>query len=178
MQQKDVVPKKWMGARLGMMVNSLDQLLSRLKDLAMRPQRYVVYADMIANSLSEDLVPNLPGLRFRTPLDHNSFCRRLHTELDKVLGIQVEPFYCATSECLQECPLQLASNFDCITLAPVSGRHQVWLDFRKPLNLGPDRCSKLFYVENREALRAYCAGTQEPDDLEEYAQLLAEQPDA
>ena len=48
-------------------------------------------------------------------------------------------------------PRQFASDFDCVTLAPVSGKHQIWLDFHKPLDLPPDRCSKLFYVENREA---------------------------
>src|SRR5580692_3143788 len=44
LQQKNVVPKKWMGARLGMKVASLDELLARLKDIGMRPQRYIVYA--------------------------------------------------------------------------------------------------------------------------------------
>lgn len=175
MQQKDVMPKKWMAARLGMRVASLDELLARLTDLGMRPQRYAVYADLIAASLSDDLVPTLPGLKFRTFSDHNSFCERLHAEIDKVLGIKVQPLFCETSERLEDYPRQFASNFDCITLAPLSARHQLWLDFRKPLNLGPDRCSKLFYVENRDALRPYCAGTQEPDDLDGYLVLLARQ---
>ena len=54
----------------------------------------------------------------------------------------------------------------------------MWLDFRKPLNLAPDRCSKLLYVENHDVLRPYCAGTQEPDDLQQYAQILAEEQHA
>jgi hypothetical protein len=164
-----------MGAHLGMQVASLNELLGRLNGIGMRPQRYVVYEDLIADSLQEDLVPNLPGLKFRTFSDHNSFCLRLHAELDKVLGIKVQQLFCATSDRLQDCPHQFASNFDCITLAPLSSKHQVWLDFRKPLNLGPDRCSKLFYVENRDALRPYCAGTQEPDDLDEYIHFLTGQ---
>src|SRR5436190_724534 len=41
MQQKAVVPMKWMGARLGMTVASLEQLLGRIKDIGMRAQRYV-----------------------------------------------------------------------------------------------------------------------------------------
>jgi hypothetical protein len=178
MQQKNVVPKKWIGARLGMTVASLDQLLSGLRGIGMRPQRYVAYDDLIDESLSEELVPNLPGLRFRTFSDHNSFCERLHADLEKTLGIKVQPLFCATSDRLHDYPRQFASNFDCITLSPVSGKHQVWLDFRKPLNLGPDRCSKLFYVENRDALRPYCAGTQEPEDLEDYVQVLAGQQNA
>jgi hypothetical protein len=173
MQRQGVVPKKWLGARLGMHVASLDELLGRLKNLGMRPQRYVVYEDLIAESLAEDIVPHLPGLKFRTFSDHNSFCERLHADLNQVLGIKVQPLFCATSVRIQDYPRQFASNFDCITLAPLSGKHQMWLDFRKPLNLAPDRCSKLLYIENREALRPFAAGTQEPDDLEQYAQFLA-----
>jgi hypothetical protein len=172
LEKKNVVPKKWMGARLGMEVASLEELLARLNEIGMRQQRYVVYTELISEALSEDIVPNLPTLRFRTFSDHNSFCLRLHAELDKVLGIKVQPLFCATSDRIQDYPRQIASNFDCITLAPLSGKHQMWLDFRKPLNLGPDRCSKLFYVENRDVLRSYCAGTQEPADLDVYAQLL------
>jgi len=51
----------------------------------------------------------------------------------------------------------------------------MWLDFQKPLSLGPDRCSKLFYAENHHALRPYRAGRQEPDDLEMYQQFFREQ---
>ena len=172
MQRKNVIPKKWMGAQLGMKVDSLDELLSRLKDIGMHRQRYVIYPDLIAQSLSEDLVPNLPGLRFRTFADHNSFCLRLHADIDKTLGIKAEPLFCSTSDRLQDYPRQFASHFDCITLAPLSGKHQMWLDFRKPLNLGPDRCSKLLYVENRDDLRPFCAGTHEPDDMDGYMQFL------
>ncbi len=175
MERKRVAPKKWLGARLGMRVESLDELLSRLKEVGMRPERYVAYADLIDESLSEDLVRSLPGLRFRTFSDHNSFCQGLHAELDKELGIKVQPLFCATADRLGESPRQFARDFECITLDPVSGKHQIWLDFRKPLTLGPDRCSKLFYVENRDALRPYCAGTQEPDGLEEYLEFLAGQ---
>jgi hypothetical protein len=172
MQRKSVIPKKWMGAQLGMTLASLDELLPRLKEIGMHVQRYVVYPDLIAQSLSEDLVPNLPGLRFRTFSDHNSFCLRLHADIAKTLGIKAQPLFCATSDRLQDYPRQFASQFDCITLAPLSGKHQMWLDFRKPLNLGPDRCSKLLYVENREAIRPFCAGTHEPDDLDGYIQFL------
>ena len=174
MQQKNVVPKKWMAARLGMTEASLAALLNHLSDLQMRPQRYIVYLDAIAESLSEDLVPNLPGLRFRVFSDHNSFCMRLHADLHRILGIEIEKLFCATSDRLGDYPRQIATDFDCITLEPLSGKHQVWLDFRKPMNLRPDRCSKMFYAENREALRPYSFGQQDPEDLEEYLHFLAE----
>lgn len=171
--QKKLVSKKWMGACLGMQVSSLEALLTRLGDIGMRRQRYVVYEELISEALSEDLAPNLPRLRFRTFSDHNSFCKWLHSELHKILDINVQPLVCSTSVDIQEDPRQFASHFDCLTLEPLSGRHQLWLDFRKPLNLGPDRCSKLFYVENHDRLRPFCAGTREPADLEEYGRFLA-----
>ena len=101
----------------------------------MRRERYVVYADLIDESLPEDLATNLPGLRFHAFSDHNSFCQRLHADLEKTLQIKVHPLFCATADRLQD-RRQYASDFDCTTAEPVSGKHQMWLDFRKPLNLG------------------------------------------
>ncbi len=163
MQEKRVTSKKWMAARLGMSEACFNGFVQRLQDLGLRPQRYVVYPDMTAESLAEDLAPALRGLRFRTFSDHNSFCERLHAALRDELGIHVEPLFCATSLNIQDYPRQYADNFDCITLEPLSGRHQVWLDFRKPTNLEPDSCSKLFYLENHDLLGPYRVATREPD---------------
>ena len=76
---------------------------------------------------------------------------------------------------MQDYPRQYAKEFDCLTLVPLSGKHQMWLDFRKPLYLGPDRCSKLIYIENHDLLRPFCAGTYEPDDLDTYRHFCAEE---
>jgi len=178
MQQKGLIPKKWVGARLGMKVAPLEKLLDVLGEIQMRRPRYEVYSELMATSFVEDLVPNLPGLRFRTFSDHNSFCERLHADLKDALGLEVpqdEKLFCATSTRMEDYPRLYASDFDCLTLEPLSVRHQMWLDFRKPLNLWPDRCSKLLYVdaENRETLRPFCAGAYEPDGLEQYTRFLA-----
>jgi hypothetical protein len=173
MQEKSVVPKKWMAAQLGTDAVSLDELLNRLPTIGMRRERYDVYPDLIDRSLPRDIVSSLPSLEFLTFSDHSSFCKRLHEELHRFLDIQVEPLFCATSVCIGDNPKQYASNFDCITLDPISGRHQMWLDFLKPLNLPPDRCSKRLYAMNREELKPFCAGTREPDDLERYESSFA-----
>ena len=86
MQQQRVLPKKWMGARLGMTTASFDLLLAHLQKIGLHPQRYIVYPHLIAESLLEDIVPNLQGMRFRTFSDHNSFCERLHAVLAPILG--------------------------------------------------------------------------------------------
>jgi hypothetical protein len=178
MGQARMVSRKWMAARLGMSTESLQDVLSRLQLLGMRPQRYIVYPELISDTLAEDIIPVLPGLRFRTFSDQNSFCSRLHADLRESLKIEIHPLFCTTSVRLQEYPRQFSSHFDCITLEPLSVKHQLWLDFRKPLNLGPDRTSKLFYAENREQLKPYCAGSQEPEDLEIYEGFLAAQGNA
>jgi hypothetical protein len=54
-----------MGVRLGMSIVSLNRLLERLQNVGMRSQRYIVYPELISETLSEDLVSNLPGSRFR-----------------------------------------------------------------------------------------------------------------
>ena len=51
--------------------------------------------------------------------------------------------------------------------------HAVWLDFNKPFNLGPDRCSKLVFVRYRLDLEPWVAGTRAPDDLDRYEEYLA-----
>lgn len=176
LQHQGLLPKKWMAARFGMTEPALDEVLARLPDLGMRPSRYVVYPELIAKSLAEDIVPNLPGLKFRTFSDHDSFCQRLHADLAKSLGVTILPLFCAVSKQLREYPPRFARDFDCITCAPLSAAHQMWLDFRKPMNLGSDRCSKLLFAENREGeddLFSCIAGTSEPSDLDQYRALLA-----
>jgi len=173
MQHQHIVPRKWMAALLGMQEVSFDNLTQRLGDLGLRPQRYLPYDNMAATSLSEDIIPALPNLRFWTFASQNSFCTRLHADIVSALGFVVEPMFCDTSTRIQDYPRQYAKHFDCLTLAPLSVKHTVWLDFRKPLSLGPDRCSKLFYASHRDDLQPFCAGTSEPEDLDIYEQLIA-----
>lgn len=172
MSRDDVLTKKWMGARLGMSVDSLDTLLAKLDALGMQASRYLVDSEFVVESLSEDLTRHVPGLRFRLFGDHTAFCERLHVEMQKAIGLDVEPLFCTTSDRLQEYPRRFAAHFDCLTLEPLSTKHSAWLDFRKPLNLPPDRCSKLVYVENRDLLKPFIAGTGEPDNLSEYERLV------
>lgn len=173
MHRKRVIPTKWMAARLGMTQPSFRQLASRLPELGLRPGQFLPYREMAFEDLAEEIIPTLPGLRFRTFSDHNGYCTRLQAELRGVLdGIEIEPLFCTTADTLEDYPRQFACYFDCVTLAPVSPKHQMWLDFRKPIALTPDRCSKLFYAENRDALQPFLAGTAEPADLDVYQAAL------
>jgi len=171
MSRSELRTKKWMGARLGMQTESLESVLSVLNRIGIQRTRYEVGTEFVAEPLKDDLIRSLPGLRFRTFSDHTAFCERLHAELAK-LELNIAPLYCATADRLGEWR-RYAAYFDCLTLEPLSPAHSMWLNFRKPMNLPPDRCSKLFYVENREALRPFTAGTTEPEDLDTYQQFLA-----
>jgi len=182
LQKNRLTTRTWMAARMGLQRNFLDDILSQIEALLPRSS-YVVHLDLIDESLIDDCVTNLPGLRFRTFSDHESFCSRLHESLSECLNVPAERFransmWCATDQWLAEnvddgdYPRRFAQHFDCITCEPLSLAHATWLDFDKPMSLGPDRCSKLTYVRHRDDLRAYCAGTAEPDDLERYEQAL------
>jgi hypothetical protein len=169
----NVSTKKWMAVRVGMSEPSLEDLLAKLDALGMQRVRYEIGSEFVADSLSDDLARYVPALRFLTFGDHIAYCERLHAELAKTLGLTVQRLFCATSDRLQEYPRQFAAYFDCLTLEPLSVRHSMSLNFPKPLYLPPDRCSKLFYLENHEVLKRFIAGSSEPEDLGEYEQFLA-----
>ncbi len=152
MTLNDLLPRKWAAAQMGMTTESLAAVLARINTVGMLNSQYEVGGEFIADSLPDGLVRHLPGVRFRVFSDHTDFCRRLHDDIRKTLDVKVEPLFCATSEGLHEDPLRFAAHFDCITLRPLSTYHSLWLNFRKPLNLPPDRCSKQFYAKNRKKL--------------------------
>jgi hypothetical protein len=165
-------PLPWMAASMGMKPKSLRAVLPVLPNAGLR-RPYELYPDVIDKSLSEDLVRSLKGLRFRTFGTHNSYCTILHGALKDATGVTVEPWYCATSLRVEEYERQFASTLDSITLEGLSVKHSVWLDLGKPMRLAPDRCSKLFYAENRAEMRGMIAGTGEPEDLAVYLEWLA-----
>lgn len=151
----DLSPMKWAAAQMGMSARSLAEVFKKIDGIGMLPSRYDVGDGFIADTMQNDLVRHLPGIRFRVFNDHTDFCRRLHAELQKTLSVTVEPLLCATSSALGEAPVRFASHFDCITLEPLSLYHSLWLNFRKPLNLPPDRCSKQYYAKNKGALSPF-----------------------
>lgn len=170
LQSQALMTRNYAAAALGMQPASLDQLLEKLSEIGLS-KKYAVYNGVIDKSLSEDLIRSLAGLRFRTFGNHSSFCKLLHAALNDALRITIEALFCATADQLGEERLY-ASTWDNITLKPLSVKHSVWLDFQKPVALAPDRCSKLFYAQHQEELRAYLAGREEPRDLADYDKFM------
>lgn len=166
LQSQRLLTRNYASARLGMRPDSLDALLPLLPKIGLSKQ-YSVYPGIIDESLSEDIVRSLRGLRFRTFGTHDSFCELLHAEIENALQLKITPLFCATADQLNEGRIY-ASTWDNITLLPLSTKHSVWLKFDKPLALAPDRCSKLFFAQHYDELRPYLAGREEPRDLSVY----------
>jgi len=167
---------KWAACRLGMEESSFAEVLVALPRIGLRLRRYEVYPGLISTSFGKDLDGHLPSMKFRTFDDHETYCQFLHEDLRTRLGVTIQPQWCATSLRLADSPMgyprAIARDFDCITLEPLSVRHQMFLDFRKPLYLKIDVCSKLFYAENRSDLEPYRSGSAEPHDLPDYEAQL------
>ncbi len=163
---------KWAACRLGMNESSFGLILEALPRIGLRKRRYEVYPGLISVSLSDDLDGHLPSMKFRTFGDHRNYCEFLHKDLRTILNVSIQPLWCATSSRLANSPLgyprEFARHFDCITLEPLSVRHQMILDFGKPIYLPPDLCSKLLYVQNRSMVEAYHGGSAEPRDIQDY----------
>lgn len=165
-QSRKLLTRAYVSARLGMQPESLDKLLLELPRIGLS-KKYEVYQGIVDESLSEDLVSSLKGLRFRTFGNHDSFCELLHEALHEALGLTIQGLFCATADELGE-QRMYASTWDNITLRPLSVKHSVWLDFKKPLSLAPDRCSKLFFARHYDELKEYLASREEPRDLRLY----------
>ena len=164
-------PLPWAAARLGLKPDSLKGLLAAMPGMGLR-RNYEVYPGLVDESVGEDLIQSLKGLRFRTFGTHDAFCETLHAAIAQQTGLKPAAWHCATSVKLEEYPRLFAYHLDSITLEPLSVRHSVWLESGKPLHLDPDRFSKLFYVAHREELRPLIAGRGEPEGLGYYERAV------
>jgi hypothetical protein len=180
-----LLPTKWAAARLGMTPAMLDQILDQAVPLPTPLRKQYRYFDcLVDKQIGEDLVRHLPALRFRTFSDHESFCQQLHEALRAVVGVSendmnAAKIWCATDQVLNnvglgDYPRRFGYHFDCLTCEPLSAAHALWLNFGKPMNLGPDRVSKLFYVRNIDELEEYSRiGTRPPEGLERYQNAIS-----
>jgi len=179
MQKQESLPRKWFAASLGGTVDLLDLILKNRDAIGLPPRAYELFKELIDRRLHDDLLASVKSLRFRTFSDRESFCYRLHDALAAELRMNYEKeirplsLWCETDSWLAQkgdgdYPSRYALDFDCITCKPISVAHAAWLDFGKPMTLGPDRCSKRTYAQNWQELSAVRAGRSEPEDLERY----------
>jgi hypothetical protein len=160
LQTRELLPKKWMATRLGMTLASLRTVLERLEKIG-PVFLYHPSPQVTSTKLPDDLWDMFPALRVYTPSTHDSFCRRLHEELEKLIGFAPEIEWCRTAAALGE--RMYAKHWDAIALEPVSVRYELWLDLKKWMTLPPDRTSLKTFAENAAELTPLLAGTEVPD---------------
>jgi hypothetical protein len=161
LQNRNLVPLKWMALQLGMTLESLRNL-RRQMDEAGPLLAYHVSPDLIGKSFEDDLLAELPQYRFRTFSDHDDFCRQLHGWTLERYGVPIQPEVCITSQRVRR-GTGYAKYIDIITHEPLSPRYQMWLDFGKWMTLPPDRCSILLFAAHRQEITPYVAGKEPPD---------------
>jgi hypothetical protein len=156
-----LLPKKVAAVRLGMKASSLERVEEELK-----PQGYLLTSPLSGQLAEEsrlrDIVEFLPSMSFATSGSHDDFCARLHEAICVDLKLEAEALHCVTSVARGESPVHYASDFDAITLKPIGVQYQIWLDFRKPMYLTPDRCAVKTYAENQEVLRDHVFAGEQP----------------
>jgi hypothetical protein len=160
LQTRNLLPKKWMATRLGMTAASLQTVLERLNEVG-PAFLYHPSPQVTGTKLSDDLWDMFPSLRFYTPNTHDSFCRRLHEELEKLIGFAPEIEWCRTAAALGK--RIYAKHWDAIAIEPVSVEYEVWLDLKKWMTLPPDRTSLKTFAENVAELTPLVAGTGVPE---------------
>lgn len=171
LQDNRLLAHRWAAASLGMTPESLTAILPCLPKIGLR-RGYEVYPGLIDEAIGDDVVRSLKGLRYRTFGTHDSFCELLHAALAAATGVKIEPLLCATSVEMGEYPILYAHHIDSITLEPLSIKHSVWLALGKPLNLSPDRVSKLFYIRHQSEMQPLIADRGEPEWIGVYERFL------
>lgn len=164
LQQSRLLPEKTAAVRVGMSIDSFQNVLATLDEKGIIVVNTRDFSQqVVTESLIREFHNIFPALQNRTFGDHDDFCSRLHAAINDDLGIQVEPVYCETSEALGQEPADFAYDYDCFTGKPIGLRYQVWLDFKKPINLRPDACSMKLYVEKEDQLKPLVFAGRVPD---------------
>ncbi len=165
LQTYQVVPRRWAAAELGMTVESFDTTLKLLD--AQGPYLPVgqdASASLVARSFVSQFHSFFPSIANRVFSDHSSKCQHVHDAIMNELKFAVEPLWCETSRRVDSSDdRDYAHDFDCLSFEPMGLRHQVWLDFKKPMNLRPDACSELTFVAFETTLRPYLFDGREPE---------------
>ena len=172
LQVNGLVSFKWGAVKLGMDEDSLKKIIEALEGDAL-----LVSSPSSSQVIEERLVRNLhkqfPELRYQIFSSHSAKCSALHAQVRETLGIDVKPLRCVTSEILTPQDPDYAASFDAITSEPIGQRYQVWLDFKKPINLNPDCCSLKLYAQNSDQLNPFLMRGEAPNVPEGLAKAVA-----
>jgi hypothetical protein len=160
-QDESVLPLKWAAARIGTTSEGLTKLLQRLTQKGILVREVQPSPLLVEEKAIRDFARYFTSLKDRLFYDHSDFCRSVRAAAKSDLGLERLPrLASASAVALGE--KDFAYEFDCITYEPIGLRHQVWLDFGKPMNLRPDVCGIHTYAAHRRALDPYLMGGERP----------------
>jgi hypothetical protein len=160
-QDEGLLPLKWAAARMGTTADGLTKLLEEMLEKGLLSRDPRVTDQLVDERVVRDLTRHLPSLGDRIFGDHDDMCRWIRRAAKQDLGIKALP-------ALRSVPAKalgatdFASDFDCITFEPIGLRHQVWLDFGKPINLSPDVCGIHTYAEHPQLLSPFVMAGEAP----------------
>lgn len=153
LQHAQLLSVRQAGARLGMSESSFVDLLTALEERGLSSMSIGHSPQVVSEGLVRGVHDLFPALHHRIFSNHDDYCTRLHAEIKQTLSLDIEAVFCETSVALGKEPPDHAHDYDCLTGAPIGLRYQVWLDFKKPINLRPDVCSLKLYAEQEDLLR-------------------------
>ena len=148
---------KWLAASLGMTTESFLSVLNQREALGII--RNPLFSDCVIDiNFREVLKDSIRESKFRSFASHSGFCKWLHSRLGERLNRQIQPLLVADSRYPDES--DFAYSFDCITKAPLGLREQIWLNFKKPISLSPDKCAKDVYFHFKRYLKPFLLGRE------------------
>lgn len=151
-----LVPFPRAAARLGMTVESLKNTLQAMIDAGrMTPSALSMTSPTVGQKIVDDMHKQFRALQHRVFGDHNDYCESLHHAIQAELGVAIEPAWCTTSRALTPPKNDYAYTLCMISGEPTAVQNQVYLNFKKPLRLPPDVCSRRVYARNRSTLRPH-----------------------
>lgn len=157
LRHRRLVPAKFIAARHGMTPESLYTWIDAMKneDIHVRAHGNLIDEGLFRHL--DDIIPSWNGLDLP---DHEAFCERLHKSIEKEFKIDIDPVFCETATALKE--KAYAYGIDSITGHPFGLKRSVWLNLNKPLCVGYEACSLLFYCKNKDVLKQYKFTGEDP----------------
>jgi hypothetical protein len=156
-------PPRQASARISVSLESIPHLIEfARKKLGVPDTDIGVEGVAIKTSFLDGLPRFFRSLAYTTFGDHDGYCRALHGELRRE-GVSIEAVTDPTPRALGEDGDDMTYQVDVITLKPMGIRDAVWVDFSKPLDLGPDHVSLLTLAHLEHALKPYVASYALPD---------------
>lgn len=115
---------------------------------------------VVRKAFLRDFHKGFESLRRTIFASHSSYIRQIHHEISEQLGIRFETRFDCTDSILGETEPRSGYYVDCLTDEPVGLGREVFLEFKKPIELAPDCCSWLTFANHKNLILPYMLGNR------------------